>query len=276
MKKSTMLQEPESTIVPLGRPMRFEPVRPNGMGVVAVHGFSGSPYQMRDLGQWLASEGYAVDIPRLPGHASSLRFFRQATLADWRSTVRQSVHALSQQCTGVFLIGRSFGGVLALLEALERPEKIRSVVGIGVPAPVLSQRVFRLLVPFVRWVRPTIKKPWAQPEEREERLAQGRYLALPLVTVAHYLNGLCMLTPERLRSLTVPILLLQGEEEEAVASASLLYYRRRLPLHHARTVLLSGAGHDAATLHGHAALRQEILSFLQTQAGGTSGIGQND
>jgi carboxylesterase len=40
-------------------------------GVLLIHGFSGSPAEMRGLGERLAQDGHAVAGMRLPGHTSN-------------------------------------------------------------------------------------------------------------------------------------------------------------------------------------------------------------
>src|SRR5580704_15003176 len=39
-------------------------------GVLVLHGFTGSPFSMRPLADKLAEAGYAVELPRLPGHGT--------------------------------------------------------------------------------------------------------------------------------------------------------------------------------------------------------------
>ncbi|MFA6032646.1 MAG: carboxylesterase, partial [Myxococcota bacterium] len=39
-------------------------------GVLLVHGFTGTPFEMRPLGDGLAAAGYRVACPALAGHAT--------------------------------------------------------------------------------------------------------------------------------------------------------------------------------------------------------------
>ena len=41
------------------------------VGVLLSHGFTGSPVSMRPWGEHLAAAGYAVEVPRLPGHGTT-------------------------------------------------------------------------------------------------------------------------------------------------------------------------------------------------------------
>ncbi|NIQ98443.1 MAG: hypothetical protein GWO11_08540, partial [Desulfuromonadales bacterium] len=51
-------------------PFLIEPTKPNGAGIVLVHGFTASPWEMRRFGEELAGLGYRVLGSRLPGHGT--------------------------------------------------------------------------------------------------------------------------------------------------------------------------------------------------------------
>ena len=41
------------------------------LGVLVLHGFTGSPRSVRPWGEHLAGEGFRVAVPRLPGHGTT-------------------------------------------------------------------------------------------------------------------------------------------------------------------------------------------------------------
>ena len=43
----------------------------NKTGVLLLHGFTGSPYEMKELGAHLEEKGYTVSIPLLKGHGTT-------------------------------------------------------------------------------------------------------------------------------------------------------------------------------------------------------------
>ncbi len=89
----------------------------NGQSVLLVHGYTGSPHDMRYLGLRLQEAGYLVSIPRLPGHGTSRPDFNLTGAEDW---LRRSLDAwLELQTYGLEqnLAGLSMGGILAVILA---------------------------------------------------------------------------------------------------------------------------------------------------------------
>ena len=59
-------------------------------GVLVLHGFTGCPQSMRPLAEAFAAAGFTVELPRLPGHGTSLEDMLQTTWSDWSSHAEAS------------------------------------------------------------------------------------------------------------------------------------------------------------------------------------------
>lgn len=258
-----MVEEPLHDIVPLALPQRVL-VDGATVGAVLVHGFSGSPYQMRDLGSFLNQQGVSTSILRLPGHGSRLEYFAQSKYDDWMGAVRKDVDAMTQRCRTIVLIGRSFGGVLALLEAQNRPERISGVVLIAVPYPRLMYRVQDALLPVARIFKKSIHKMWARPEENEERKRQGRYLELPLPSLHQFFLTMERVRSMRLRNFQIPVMIVQGMKDEQAKPRNIDWYESRLGDAVKDIVLVSNATHDAPSLHSDEEMQKRLVAFLRT------------
>ncbi len=57
------------TILPGGGAYWFEG---NDVGCLLVHGFTGTPQNVRPLADYLARRGLAVSAPRMPGHGTTV------------------------------------------------------------------------------------------------------------------------------------------------------------------------------------------------------------
>jgi carboxylesterase len=91
-------------------------------GVLLIHGWSGSPAEMRGLGGYLAAQGLTVMAVRLPGHGTEPRELFATRWQDWVAACGQSLVALRRRCDTVFVGGLSMGALLSIyLGATARP-----------------------------------------------------------------------------------------------------------------------------------------------------------
>src|ERR1700690_2819121 len=99
----------------------------SSMGVLVLHGFTGNPCSMRPLAQRCVDAGYSVELPRLPGHGTSIE---DLVTRRWPDLVAVAVDAyddLAQRCDKVAVVGLSVGGALTALIAEKRPDVVGCV-----------------------------------------------------------------------------------------------------------------------------------------------------
>lgn len=53
--------------------------RKSDVGVLLLHGFTGSPASMRPWAEHLIEQNYSVELPVLPGHATKWQDLNQTT-----------------------------------------------------------------------------------------------------------------------------------------------------------------------------------------------------
>lgn len=110
----------------------FDLVGDDDVGVVLVHGFTGTPWEVGYLGSQLAGAGYTVRAPRLPGHGTSLDDLDRTTWEDWAEAVERALDALRIRCKRVAVVGQSLGGLLALHLASHRKD-VMCVASLAAP-----------------------------------------------------------------------------------------------------------------------------------------------
>jgi carboxylesterase len=91
-------------------------------GALVVHGFTGSPQSLRGLAKAFASAGFAVELPRLPGHGTHVDDMATTTWEDWSATTDRAYEELAARCDRVVAAGLSMGGTLTLWLASRHPE----------------------------------------------------------------------------------------------------------------------------------------------------------
>lgn len=92
------------------------------IGVVVVHGFTGTPWSVRGIADALVAAGFDVELPRLPGHGTSVDDMITTGWSDWTAEVERARAALVERCDRVVLIGQSMGATLVLASAVAVPD----------------------------------------------------------------------------------------------------------------------------------------------------------
>jgi carboxylesterase len=128
---------------------------------------------MAFLGDRLCGAGFAVSIPRLPGHGTNGRDFMES---GWRDWLRASIDAyleLAASHPRVHIVGFSMGGLLAILLAARFP--VKSLALLAPPVRTHDPRLpfTPLLGLFIRRVEREMAEEL--PVDPEEALLQREY-----------------------------------------------------------------------------------------------------
>jgi carboxylesterase len=93
-------------------------------GALVLHGFTGNPSSMRGIAEAFANAGYSVELPRLPGHGTTVEDMLTTGWDDWTAEVEAAYQRLAARCEKVVVCGLSMGGALTVWTALEHPEVV--------------------------------------------------------------------------------------------------------------------------------------------------------
>jgi carboxylesterase len=200
---------------PLALPPSPEKTGGVAIGVLFVHGFTGSPASMKPWARALAERGYGVEVPLLPGHGTRWQDLNKVSWADWYAEADAAFERLRQSCDRVVVAGLSMGGCLALRLAEERQDAISGILLVN---PFLSSirtelallPVLKYAVPSLRGVVNDIKKP-GQDEHG--------YSRLPLKGLAEVLAMWKVVVPA-LSSVTQPVLYFHSRTDHVIDPSS--------------------------------------------------------
>lgn len=119
----------------------------SGVSALLIHGLSGTPYEMRYLGEYLAASGVRVHGVRLAGHAGAPEDLGATTHLHWYESVVDGFERLRSYGDPNVVIGLSAGAVLAARLALDQREAVAGVVMLA-PAfylPLWKRTALRLM-----------------------------------------------------------------------------------------------------------------------------------
>ncbi len=91
------------------------------LGELLIHGFPGTPAEMRPLARALQRAGVSVEAPLLPGFGAQIQHLPRMRAADWVEAAADAWESLRQRHPQAALIGFSMGGSIALQLAARRP-----------------------------------------------------------------------------------------------------------------------------------------------------------
>jgi len=184
--------------------------------VLCLHGLSGTPYEVRAIGEACAARGLAAHGPMLPGHGAEPEALAGvASYALWIEAAREHVRVLRARHEQVFVAGLSMGGLLALSVAAEQLVDALAVVGtpLRLPAPV------RVAVPLLWRVRPYLTKRGGS--DIVDPAARARHPSMPVMPLraVRELLRLQRVVAPALSRVRAPILVAHGARDRTANPA---------------------------------------------------------
>jgi carboxylesterase len=184
-------------------------------GALVLHGFTGSPGSMLGLAEAFAAAGFAVELPRLPGHGTTVDDMITTGWDDWAATALAAYDDLAARTDSVVVAGLSMGGALTALVAARRP----GVAGVVCVNPAIE--VGDAVADFARDQLkdgtdriPAIGGDIADPDATEPA-----YDAAPLAPLVSFHEGTVELRPE-LAGITCPVLIMTSPQDHVVPPAN--------------------------------------------------------
>lgn len=187
---------------PEHRPLTLAPATAAGStpavsGALLLHGFGGSPAELRRLATRLGQAGWMVEVPLLPGHGSEIRELPHQRVEDWLTEVEAAAGRLRNRgASRLLVVGHSMGAALALTAASTiRPD------GVVLMAPFWWEESWwqRPLRPVLRPFLPPGFKVFRRLDLHAPEVRRG---------LASFLPGIDLEDPAviaALRDMTVPI-----------------------------------------------------------------------
>lgn len=100
----------------------------SGLSALLIHGLTGTPYEMRYLGEQLAADGVRVLGVCLAGHGGAPEDLGAATHANWYESAVKGFERLHAYGDPNVVIGLSLGAVLAARLAADQREAVSGLV----------------------------------------------------------------------------------------------------------------------------------------------------
>ncbi len=181
-------------------------------GCLLVHGFTGTPKELRWLGEYLAQRGHAVLGVRLAAHATLPEDMIRARWQDWMASVEDGWHILSGCTDRIVIMGLSMGGLLSLTFAADHP--LAGVVAMSTPHHMPPD-------PRVRFIKPLSYIQRFMPKGPPDYFDQEAFrdhVCYPTDPTRAYAEVRDLMAQMRsaLPRVTVPVLLIYSQDDQVV------------------------------------------------------------
>lgn len=231
----------------------------NSRGVLLVHGFTGTPAEMRLLGEYLHQQGFTVLALRLPGHGTTVHDMESTNWRHWYGAVVDSFYLLRALCNEINVVGLSMGGLLALKLAMEYP--VAQVAALSTPIFLTDRRISYL--PFYR-----LFQRFA-PKKRKDYDIDPQYFAgydhTPLASLSSLLE-LMRLVQKDLGAVSCPVLLVQSRKEHTVRPESAIFIMEHLGSKDKELFWLAKSGHIVTIDLERETVFAKVSEFLHEHA----------
>jgi carboxylesterase len=239
----------------------------SGVSALLVHGLSGTPYEMRFLGERLAAAGVRVCGVRLAGHAGRPEELGAATHAQWYESVVEGFERLRQFGDPNVVVGLSMGAVLGARLAADQRE---AVDGIAMLSPAFflplwvrsALRMVRILGPLAG--RVYLRGAGADIHDHAARTVHPAAPLMPLNAVFELLDLSASVRP-RLGRVTQSALVIQSKADHVCpAHKNVEFLLTHLGSAQKRAIYLDKSFHVITVDSEKERVAAEIVAFVSS------------
>lgn len=252
-----------SQIIPTTEPFLFvgDSSKP---ACLLIHGFTGTPKEMRWMGEYLHERGHTCLGIRLAGHATDPEDMIRSRWTDWTASVEDGYNLLCGLTDQIFLIGLSMGGTLSLLMSTRL--RVSGVIAMSTPSRLPKDYPIWLMQSLSRFVkfRPKTNEPpgssWFDKAAYREHIA---YPENPVRSAAE-LKKLTLEMLAALPKVKVPVLLMHSKDENYVLPDNMETIYAGLAHAPDKTKLyITGSNHVLPRDASREQVFQSALAFIQ-------------
>jgi len=256
-----------SQIIPTAEPFFFLGDR-SKPACLLIHGFTGTPKEMRWMGEYLHEQGYTCLGLRLAGHATVAEDMVRSRYTDWTASVEDGYHLLRGVTDSIYLIGLSMGGNLALVMSTRLGA--RGVVAMSTPYKLKDDS--RLpYIDLIRIVQPYLPKSedapgtgWFDGEAWKDHVSYPQY---PVRSIGE-LNKLLMEMRRGLSNVKVPVFLIHSKDDSYVLPENMeLIYNDLKNASDKTKLYITGSGHVLTRDAARGQVFESALEFIRRVEG---------
>ena len=220
---------------------------PGNGGLVAFHGFAGTPNEVRVLTDTAVRCGLSARAPRLAGHDDDVRKLLQASWKQWVDDAASALFGLADATKRrVVVAGISMGALLAAHLAAQYPAHVGGLVVLAnatrlcLPSPGLVLALCDLLHPFANAFY--VPKAGADIRDVEARRHHLTYDVTPMRSAVEVLRAGRLVRAE-LSQIACPTLVIHGALDQVCPVGNAARFARALGTKDVEVAIMPRSGH---------------------------------
>lgn len=228
-----------------------------------IHGFTGTPKEMRWMGDFLNEKGYTCLGVRLAGHAANPEDMIRSNWTDWTASVEDAFSLLRGLTDRIFLVGLSMGGILSLLMSTRLD--VQGVIAMSTPYKLPDDprlRHIEWISKIVAYMPKSDEEPGATWFDKEAFKDHISYPQNPVRSIGQ-LNQLLGEMRAALPKIDAPVLLIHSKDDKYVPPESMELIFADLKTSDKRKLFVTGSGHVVTRDAARRQVFESALEFIQ-------------
>ncbi|MFH1967869.1 MAG: alpha/beta fold hydrolase [bacterium] len=194
------------------------------IGILMLHGFSGSPKQFSELAGYLSARGFTVYAPLIAGHGTTPEDFIRSGPDDWKDSVKKGYLRLKEKTKKIIIIGNSFGSNLGFWLASELNNEPAAIISLGAPVFLRWHRFIRFRLNTYGRLKRYYKKPSRVYRiDYTDMRDEVSYSVIPVKSLNEFLDFIEKETIPNLRKVSSPILIANANHDTVIHPKSAAY-----------------------------------------------------
>lgn len=225
------------------------------IGCLCIHGFTGSPYEVEPLVEYLKERtDWIFSVPTLPGHGKT-QTLKGINYHQWIDHAETELKKLIQTCEIVYVIGFSMGGLIASFLAANYP--VDKLILLSAAAYYINPR--QLAADIKKIMMDTFNGKLRDNElfQRYKR----KITETPLAATMQFRQLVSFIKP-LLHQVEVPTLIAQGECDGIVPPKSAEYLYRTIGANQKKLTYIKHSKHHICHCEENVALFSQVFDFL--------------
>ena len=230
-----------------------------------IHGFTGTPKEMRWMGEYLNQQGFTCLGVRLAGHATIPEDMIASRWTDWTASVEGAYSLLRGVTDNIFLAGLSMGGILALLMSTRLD--VKGVVAMSTPYKLPDDPRLR----HIEWISKIVAyMPKSEGEPGSgwfDKEAWNEHVSYPMNPVRSIgeLNKLLGEMRAALPQVNVPVMLIHSSDDKYVALENMeMIYADLVNASDKKKLYVAGSGHVVTRDAARRQVFEAAVEFIQS------------